>query len=433
MRIDEDEAAHMSGPARQRRRFLFSFAGGAGHFHPLAPLARALRQAGHELAFAVGPGMLPRVEAAGFAAFPLGGALADDPEYQQHQAHLRSMPSGLDAELLTYTRVFCGIAPRLRTPELVAIARAWQPDMLIRDAAEYGVVIAAEHLGLPHAVVAFAAALRTMTIFEREAAAQLDPIRQAWGLAPDPTLAALYRYLSLAYAPPSFALRDVGPVVGQQTVEPAGAIPPTTHFIRPHIFDNADDEYLPDWVADLPARPTIYATLGTELAHEPEFYPSVLRTIIAGLRDAPVNLIVTIGRENDPADFGPQPSNVRIERYIPQSLLLPHCDLMVMHAGSNSLLAALDIGLPLVVVPLIADQFFNAHVLHEMRLGLVVPHAQLTPTSVRAAVDEVLANPLYRENVRRLQAEMHALPDQRHAVELIEQVAAERAPILGAG
>ena len=425
----------MSGSVRQRRRFLFSFAGGAGHFHPLAPLARALRQAGHEVAFAVGPSMRPHVESAGFAAFPLDGTLAEDPEYQQTKAQLRSMPSGLDAELLTYTRVVCGIAPRLRTPELVAIARSWHPDMLIRDAAEYGAVITGEHLGLPHAVVAFAAALHTMTIFEREANAQLDPIRQAWGLAPDPALASLYRYLYLAYAPPSFALRDVGAVVGLQAVEPAptGAIPPTTHFMCPDIFDHADDERLPDWVAGLPARPTVYATLGTELAHEPEFYPSVLQTIIAGLRDAPVNLIVTVGRENDPADFGPQPGNVRIERYIPQSLLLPHCDLMVMHGGSNSLLAALDIGLPLVVAPLIADQFFNAHVLREMRLGLVVPHAQLTPASVRAAVDEVLANPLFREQVRRLQAEMHALPDQRHAVELIEQVAAERAPILGAG
>lgn len=425
----------MSGLARQSRRFLFSFTGGLGHFHPLAPLARALEQAGHDVAFAVGPGMRPRVESAGFVVLPLGGNLVEDLEYQQVKAQLRSMPSGLDAELLTYTRVFCGIAPRLRTPELVAIARAWQPDMLIRDAAEYSAVIAAEHLGLPHAVVAFAAALHTMTIFEREAAAQLDPIRRSWSLAPDPTLASLYRYLYLAYSPPSFSVCDVSPVAGQQIVEPepTGAIPLTTHFIRPHIFDNADSERLPDWVAGLPARPTVYVTLGTELARDPEFYPSVLHTIIAGLRDAPVNLIVTIGRENDPADFGPQPTNVHIERYIPQSLLLPYCDLMVMHGGSNSLLAALDVGLPMVVVPLIADQFFNAQIIQEMRLGLVVPHAQLTPASMLAAVDDILANALYRENVRRLQTEMHALPNQHHAVELIQRVAAERVPIAGAG
>jgi MGT family glycosyltransferase len=209
----------------------------------------------------------------------------------------------------------------------------------------------------------------------------------------------------------------------------AAAIPSTTHFIRPPIFDHARDERLPEWVAALPVRPTVYVTLGTELAIDPEVYPSVLQTMIAGLRDAPINLIVTLGRENDPADFGPQPANVHIERYIPQSLLLPYCDLMVMHGGSNSLLAALDVGLPMVVVPLIADQFFNAHILEEMRLGQVVRREQLTPASIRAAVEDVLAHPLYRENVRRLQAEMHALPDQHYAVELIQRAAAEQVPI----
>ncbi len=176
----------------------------------------------------------------------------------------------------------------------------------------------------------------------------------------------------------------------------------------------------------MPKRPTIYVTLGTEVNGEPELYPSVLRTIVAGLRDAPINLIVTLGRDKDPADFGAQPANVRIERYIPQSLLLPHCDLMVMHGGSNSLLAALDVGLPMVVVPLIADQFFNAQILGELRLGRVVQRAELSNASIRAAVDEVLGNPVYRRNVARLQAEMHALPEQRRAVELIERVANER-------
>ena len=128
-----------------------------------------------------------------------------------------------------------------------------------------------------------------------------------------------------------------------------GPIPATTYFIRAQFFDNASGEGLPEWVAQLPAQPTTYVTLGTEVNGEPELYPSVMRTIIEGLRDAPLNLIVTLGRDKDPADFGPQPPNVHIERYIPQTLLLPHCDLMVLHAGSNSLLAALDAGLPLVL------------------------------------------------------------------------------------
>jgi UDP:flavonoid glycosyltransferase YjiC (YdhE family) len=125
-----------NGLARQVRRFLFCFAGGSGHFHPLAPLAHALEDAGHDVAFAVGPGMRSVVESAGFTVFPLGGSLAADPEYQQVKAHLQHLPAGLDAELFNYTHLFCGIAPRLRAPELVAIAQAWRPDMLIRDAGQ---------------------------------------------------------------------------------------------------------------------------------------------------------------------------------------------------------------------------------------------------------------------------------------------------------
>ena len=37
--------------------------------------------------------------------------------------------------------------------------------------------------------------LKGMAIFEREVAEQLDPIRLQWGLAPDPGLKALNRYL----------------------------------------------------------------------------------------------------------------------------------------------------------------------------------------------------------------------------------------------
>jgi UDP:flavonoid glycosyltransferase YjiC (YdhE family) len=418
------------------RRFLFSTASGYGHFHPVVPLARALKEVGHEVAFAASPSLQPIVEASGFAVLPVGGNLATDPEYQQLKARRETMPVSLETEMLVYSTLFCGIAPRVRTPDLVAVARSWQPDMLIREGGDYAGAIAAEYLGLPHATISFAASLKGLSIFERGAAEHLAPIRESWGLPPDPDLTSLYRYLFLAYSPPSFAMQDVADDGGGPGAP--NSIPATTHFIRPQFFDQAahsGQESLPDWLEQLPSagRPTIYVTLGTEANSEPGVYPFVLQTIIEGLRDAPVNLIVTLGRDRDPEDFGPQPPNVHIERYIPQSLLLPKCDLAVMHGGSNSLLQALDIGLPMVLVPLIADQWFNADVAQSLQLGKVVQTwqpglfgqldlGQLTPAAIHGAVEEVLNNPIYRQNVGRLQAEMHALPDLNHAVGLVEQV-----------
>src|SRR5262245_15550413 len=141
-------------------RFLFSVAGGYGHFHPLVPLARALKQAGHVVAFAAGVSLHPFVEAAGFSFFPVGGKLAADPDYQRFKTQQRTMPLGLETELVIYSTLWCGISPRVRTPNLIEIARQWQPDMLIRETAEYAALIAAEHLDLPHAAVSVAASLK---------------------------------------------------------------------------------------------------------------------------------------------------------------------------------------------------------------------------------------------------------------------------------
>ncbi len=50
--------------------------------------------------------------------------------------------------------------------------------------------------------------------------------------------------------------------------------------------------------------------------------------VLAGLRDLPIEVVATVGREIDPAELGPQPPHVRIERFVPQS-----DDPAPLHAG----------------------------------------------------------------------------------------------------
>ena len=106
------------------------------------------------------------------------------------------------------------------------------------------------------------------------------------------------------------------------------------------------------WPLPLPGAPLVYATLGTAMNMRTE----ILSAFVEALRDEQVNLVVTVGRNGDPDRFGPQPPNVRIERYIPQTLLFPRCDLVISHGGSNTMLAALSHGIPQVMVPITADQ-----------------------------------------------------------------------------
>ena len=211
--------------------------------------------------------------------------------------------------------------------------------------------------------------------------------------------------------------------------DPAAPLPPTAHPLRPVVFDRSGDEALPPWVAALADRPTVYVTLGTVVNRR----PGVLPAILAGLRDEPLNLIVTVGRNQDPADFGPQPANVHLARYIPQSLILPRCDLLVSHAGFNTVVAGIAHGLPQVAIPLGADQPGHARRVARLGLGRVVAPDDFAPEAVRDAVRAVLADPAYRRNAARLRDEMAALPGPEHGVALLERLATERRPILAAG
>jgi MGT family glycosyltransferase len=295
--------------------------------------------------------------------------------------------------------------------DLIAIARSWNPDVVVRDPLEFGGCLAAEVLRLPHAACGPLYCLwdGARHLSEGETAKpQLDGLRRRYGLPPDPDLVMLHRHLYLALLPPSF-------------IGPGLRVPSTVRFLQPVSFNQSGAERLPDWMARLSKQPTVHATLGT-VQHRT---PGVFATILEALQGEAMNVILTVGRDQDPAQFGPQPDNVRIERYIPHSLLLPACDAVITHGGFSSVIACLNAGVPMVFVPISGDQPGNAERCAALGTGRVITAAERKPAPIRAAVWEVLSEHRYRENAERVRDEMQALPEIRHAVSLLEQLAAE--------
>jgi UDP:flavonoid glycosyltransferase YjiC (YdhE family) len=399
-------------------RVLFTTTAGCGHFYPLVPLAQALEASGHDVAFACARSFCPEVEAMGFRAFPAGRD-DDDPEVQRVKGRLHQMPGGPEANAIFIVHVLFGVKTRLMVPDTIRLCHTWRSDVVVRENAECGGAIAAERLGLPHAAVQIGYRYDVGPL-RRPIGEQLDRVRQAWYLPPDPDLAMLYRYLLLSFVPPSY--RD-----------PRAPVPPTLHALRPIVFDRPGDEGLPAWVAQLPERPTVCVTHGSEMHQIPGGFPDVPQAIVAGLRDEPLNLIVTVGRDRDPAALGLQPPHVHVARSFPHTALLPRCDLVVTPGGPDTVLAAVSAGLPLVVTPTVADQPDNARRCAELGLGRVVERKALTPEAVREAVRDVLREPRYRANVERLRAELLALPRPEYAVPLLEDLAVEKTPQVARG
>jgi MGT family glycosyltransferase len=218
----------------------------------------------------------------------------------------------------------------------------------------------------------------------------------------------LSRYLVLSPFPPSY--RD-----------PAFPLPATAHAFRPFTLDPARNDTAPPWVARLNGAPTVYFTLGTVFNIESG---DLFARVLAGLRDLPINVIATVGREIDPEEFGPQPANIHIERYIAQSLILPHCSLVISHGGSGSVIGALAYGLPLVLIPMGADQPLNAARCADLGVACLLDALEATPETVREAVATVLADSTYRRAAERMRDEIAALSGPAHAVMLLERLAA---------
>ena len=99
-------------------------------------------------------------------------------------------------------------------------------------------------------------------------------------------------------------------------------------------------------------------------------------------------------------------ANVRVERYIPHSRILPHCDAMVFHGGFNSLHNALWHGLPSVVIPQEGgDQAPTAQAVAEFGQGLHVPGPVPSVEKVRRAIGRILTERLFATRVRNLRAQ----------------------------
>jgi len=81
----------------------------------------------------------------------------------------------------------------------------------------------------------------------------------------------------------------------------------------------------------------------------------IFERTLMDLRDEPIEIILTAGRDQDPARFGQPQPNVQVERFVPQSLLYPHCATAVIRGGWGTMIGAIQHGLSLVVMLFCAD------------------------------------------------------------------------------
>jgi UDP:flavonoid glycosyltransferase YjiC (YdhE family) len=388
-------------------RVLLTTKRGAGHFGPLVPFAHAFRRAGADVLVAAPHSTRAMVGAEGLPVSLFDEAPEADRDAVFAGAH--RLPEVARGPYV-FAEAFIRLDARAALPGMLDVCRRWRPDVVMSEISEVAGPLVAEALGLPAVCVGiFQQGKGEWVMASSDVAAAIDDLRAELGLAPDTDNDRLF-------GTPYF------------TLMPAALEDPATPAARSAWrFREAEDE------ARTPApapwargdRPLVYVTFGS-VAPTMEFFPGAYRAAIDALGDLPVQVLVTVGCDRDPAELGPLPANVHAEQWVPQRDVMPHAAAMVCHGGSGTVTMGLAAGVPMAVVPLFADQPYNAERIAAIGAGIALDGGVDALGGVRDAVSRLLIDPAYAANAARVADEVSALPTVDVAPAIVRELAADR-------
>ena len=392
-------------------RVLAATTAGAGHFAGVLPFARACVRAGHEVRVAAPASFAATVEDAGFVHQPLADA---DPAALGAVFGRVPVLSMREADDLVIAEVFGRLDRDAALPGMRAAFEDWRPDVVLREPGELASYVAATERGVPHVQTNIG-----LSVLDDRLLPTLLPTLAEVG-CPSAGLLSAPRWTTV---PPSFDL-------------PAGASTGAVTHAREPRTDRAREPSLPDWWSGDDDRPLAYVTFGS-VAAGIGLFPAFYSRVLAQLAEVPARVLLTLGRAGDPAELDPVPPNVHVERWWPQRDVLPRASVVVGHGGFGTTQAALEAGVPQVVLPLFSfDQFANAdrvaavgvgvalvdETADEPRAGDLVPYGPAATDRLADALCALLEQRTCSARAGELAREVERLPDVDGCVQALDEL-----------
>ena len=419
----------MTLPAGMRRtRFLFAMFEGGGNLSLILPIVATLVDRGHDVRVLAGPNVragrppmsdrfLQRVRAAG--ATPI--VLTTPTTHPFDTARFRGLVGGWTPGWLERLTPNC--APLVWSSAWAAGVTAEldreAADVVAADFILLGALAAAEAAGVPAAALVHgtwkhrpapgAAPYGTRFLPSRSILGRL----RAWpynalveyryrrdGLPP---LNHARRVLQLPPLHSPFEQYDrIARVLMLSSAAfdiPPDPLPANVRYVGAPVEHSHDAAWRSPWPVDDP-RPLLLVSLSTL----PQGQAPVMERVLAAIGTLPVRALVTLGPSLDRARFT-APANAVLEPFVPHDAIMPLAAAMVTQCGLGTLANALSLGLPLVCIPILADQPGNAALVAAHGAGIPL-RADASPARIARAIERVLAEPRFREAARRLASRM---------------------------
>ena len=197
-----------------------------------------------------------------------------------------------------------------------------------------------------------------------------------------------------------------------QRARPLG---PSWHRLDSSVRETDGKFTLPDALA-AGSGALIYFSLGSLGSADVQ----LMRRVINCLATTPYRYIVSKGPLHDEIELAP---NMAGAEFLPQTSILPSCDLAITHGGNNTVTECLHFGKPMIVLPLFWDQYDNAQRIDEVGLGIRLDTYRFTDAELHAALDRLLTDAHLRSQLTAAAATIQQRNGVRKAADLIEQTA----------
>lgn len=418
-------------------RFLMTTDPAVGHVTPSMPIARKLVENGHEVVWITGRIYRERIETTGARFHPLPKEI-DPGEMESYDFYpeLKEL-KGLDLVKYGIKHFYLDACSR-EIEAIKTVLRDFPADVLVGDTVRFAPYFISEMGGPPSAQIS----LLPLPLPSRDTAAF------GLGLLPGKNLITKVRNRLLNFLVYRVLLRDVttyannvrrelglkplnGPFLnGMYEIPslimhistpafeyPRSDQPENVHFIGPVLPEPDDTFQPPHWWSDLKgSKPVVLVNQGT-VAKDLD---DLIVPTIEGLKNQQMLVVAVPVKEGQ---LGELPANVRAEPFIPFDHVLPHVDVMVTNGGYGGTQMALAHGIPLVVAGESEDKIEVAARVEWAGAGINMRKQYPSFEEVRDAVKEVLGNPVYRENARRIQSDFAKYNAPTRAAELLEALA----------
>jgi hypothetical protein len=358
-----------------------------GHVLPLAPLALAFRDAGHDCLLATGGDGLDAGRRVGVPVHDVCPGLRLPAVFTgalvRHPVRLGRMMLGKDDGTDAVGLMFAAVTERM-AERTIALVDEWRPDVVVHEPLSGAGPLVAARAGVP-------AVLVDGNLFDPED--QRNSVARNLGrLVHDRGLGRL--------PPPADVLRTA----------PTSLVGPRNGRPMRYAAAGSDGPVPPD-VIGTPSRPTLLVSRSTVADPRPD---RLMSTVVAAARSADVEVVLI--RPDRAVSRRPLPPNVRTTGWLPHAAVLPHVAGIVHHGGAGTVMTALAAGAPQIVVPGAGDRTVNAGLVAARGAGLAVPLAELTGS----ALEQLAGDPALRIAAGEVAAEIAAMPSPADLVEPLE-------------